>query len=261
MVEKLVVHALTHPGALRPANEDTIAVGDWTAANTLKQPKRFEFTVNQATDEPLLVAVADGMGGHGGGDVASYSAVAQVQRHLPNLSSAAGMARALESANAALYDMMREGEGPPGMGTTIAALALTPGGVVVGNVGDSRIYRFDGDSLVQLSTDDTPGPKLADGRTALHTSPIITQSLGGHPDFAGIEPHVAEEPPAPGVRYLLCSDGLTDLVGPEAILARLNVRDDAESVSALFSDAMAAGGRDNISIVLVRLLESGAAGP
>lgn len=257
MVEKVVVHALTHPGALRPGNEDSIAVGDWVSANTLERPKRFDRTVGDI----LLLTLADGMGGHGGGDIASHAAVTQMQRRLPELASAAGMAQALEAANAALYEMMRRGEGPRAMGTTIAALALTPETVVSGNVGDSRIYRFDGESLVQLSTDDTPGPKLPDGRTAQMTSPIITQSLGGQPDFAGITPHVEEEPPRSGVRYLLCSDGLTDLPGPDAIRTRLAAHEDDKAVEALFSEAMAQGGRDNISIILVRLLESGALWP
>ena len=75
--------------------------------------------------------------------------------------------------------------------------------------------RVEADGLVQLSTDDTPGPKLPDGRTAVYTSSIITQVLGGYgPDQPGerLVPHVLSEPLADGARYLICSDGLTDLL-------------------------------------------------
>lgn len=257
MTENIEVHALTHPGALRPENEDTIAVGGWIAANALDKPKRFDWLA----DNPLLAVVADGMGGHAGGALASRTAVQHLQSRAEEIGSAEAARRALVSANAALYDMMSGGDAPGGMGTTVALLALTPALAVAANVGDSKIYRFDRADLVQLSTDDTPGPKLPNGRTAQITTPMMTQSLGGQKQFTGIEPHAGEEAPAPGSQYLLCSDGLSDLVGPDAIQARLAAQDGGAAVEALFRDAMAAGGRDNISIVLLRLPPGGAAGP
>jgi PPM family protein phosphatase len=127
---------------------------------------------------------------------------------------------------------------------------VAPVGLAVFNVGDSRVYRIGPSGLTQLSTDDTPGPKLADGRTAAYTTALLTQSLGGWHDADGITPHVLREP-VEG-RYLICSDGLTDLLAPEAIAAHIG-NDDAASVTALFEAAMAAGGHDNVSIVLARL--------
>jgi serine/threonine protein phosphatase PrpC len=121
------------------------------------------------------------------------------------------------------------------------------------NVGDSRVYRI-GQSLVQLSTDDTPGPKLADGRTAAQATALLSQSLGGGLAPAEVTPHILREPAVAG-SYLICSDGLTDLVSPDAIAACVGT-DDAASVTAMFEAAMAAGGRDNISVVLVRLREA-----
>jgi serine/threonine protein phosphatase PrpC len=138
------------------------------------------------------------------------------------------------------------------MGTTVAGIAVGSGGVVVFNVGDSRVDRIGARGLVQLSTDDTPGPKLADGRTAAHTTALITQTLGGADVLNEVEPHVLEEPLEAGARYLICSDGLTDLLDLADIGAELE-EDDEASVSALFRAAMAKGGHDNVSIILVRL--------
>jgi serine/threonine protein phosphatase PrpC len=126
---------------------------------------------------------------------------------------------------------------------------------MVFNVGDSRVYRIEPDGLVQLSTDDTPGPKLPDGRTAVYTTSIITQVMGGHGPIAPgeeIVPHVVCEPLVDGARYLICSDGLTDLVERAEIEALLD-GDDQASAKALFEAAMAAGGDDNFSLILLRI--------
>jgi PPM family protein phosphatase len=116
------------------------------------------------------------------------------------------------------------------------------------NVGDSRVYGLGRGRLEQLSTDDTPGTKRADGRTAVHRSNLITQTLGGFTPEP-IEPHLL--PQAPGAGWLICSDGLSDLVEEDEMAALIG-DDDVASVSALFEAAMARGGRDNVSIVLLR---------
>ena len=258
----VAVHALTHAGALRPRNEDTVAVGDWIAVNDLRRPKTFYFEL----ERPLVVVVADGMGGHAAGDVASCAAAAHIIGHGERMVGRVEARNIVQDANRELYACMERGEGAPGMGTTLAGLVLRRDSVVVFNVGDSRAYRWQRGRLVQLSTDDTPGPKLANGRTAAHTSPMLTQSLGGHMHFEPVEAHVEMDAPAPDACYLLCSDGLTDLVESERIATRLQKSEDADedgdggeagryagAVRHLFEDAMAAGGKDNISIVLVHL--------
>ena len=148
---------------------------------------------------------------------------------------------------------MQAEAGRHGLGTTVAGRALGGGKVVVFNVGDSRVYRIRAGGLEQLSTDDTPGPKLDDGRTAAVTTPLVTQALGGSAGYEEIVPHVLEEPLEAGARYLACTDGLTDLVAADEIL-RLIGEDDTEAATALFRAAMDRGGRDNISLVLVRVL-------
>jgi serine/threonine protein phosphatase PrpC len=243
--------AFTHPGAVRADNEDCIAVDDWLASEPMAAPLVLERTI----DRPLIALVADGMGGHAAGEVASRIAAERLAREAGRAVDKAGLARLLQDVNAELFAAMR-GQWPlRGMGTTVAGIAVGPAGSLVFNVGDSRVYRIDDDALVQLSTDDTPGPKLADGRTAAITSHLITQTLGGSWQEAEIVPHLLAEPLGARRRYLICSDGLSDLLTRDEIAAEL-AADDPASVKALFEAAMARGGRDNISIILLELRRS-----
>jgi serine/threonine protein phosphatase PrpC len=248
---KLRATAFTHQGAVRADNEDTIAVKDWIRRLPMAAPRVLEHEL----EAPLLCLVADGMGGHAAGDVASRAVAERLCRRAPEATDEAALVRLLHDANDELFALMDESPLWTGMGTTVAGVSVAPPGVVVFNVGDSRVYRIEAGALVQLSTDDTPGPKLPGGRTAVFTSSIITQVLGGYgSDAPGEEivPHVLFEPLADGARYLICSDGLSDLLGPAALEALLG-EDDLASARALFAAAMAQGGDDNISLILLRL--------
>ena len=240
--------AFTHVGAVRTHNEDSIAVDDWVTSQSMDQPMTMQRTVLA----PMVCLVADGLGGHAGGDVASRFVAECLAGRAAGTTDAASLAGLLRAVDQALFATMRERPALEGMGTTVAGLHVAPSGLAVFNVGDSRVYRIEPAGLVQLSTDDTPGPKLADGRTAAHTTALLTQSIGGWHEPDGIAPHVLAEPVERGGRYLICSDGLSDLLDPEAIAAHIG-DDDAVSISALFDAAMAAGGGDNVSIVLVRV--------
>jgi serine/threonine protein phosphatase PrpC len=243
--------AFTHQGAVRADNEDCIAIGD----RVMSEPMAAPVLLERATGAPLIAVVADGMGGHAAGEVASRIAVERLAALAGRASDEAGLAQLLQDVNAGLFEAMREHPRLRSMGTTVAGVVIAPAGSMVFNVGDSRVYLIEEGTLVQLSTDDTPGPKLADGRTAAMTSHLITQSLGGAYEEVGIEPHLLSVPPAPHERYLLCSDGLSDLLRRDEIEAAL-AEDDRTSVQALFEAAMARGGRDNVSIVMLDLRRS-----
>jgi serine/threonine protein phosphatase PrpC len=246
--------AFTHQGAARASHEDTIAVGDWIASAPMAAPAAFQHTLA----EPLICLVADGMGGHAAGEVASRAVAEHLCRRAAEATDDAAIAKLLHEANAELFALMDERPAWYGMGTTVAGVAVAPSGVIAFNVGDSRVYGIKADGLVQLSTDDTPGPKLPDGRAAVYTSSIITQVLGGYgPDAPGeqITPHLLSEPVADGARYLICSDGLTDMLAPAAIEALLD-EDDRASAQALFEAAMAQGGDDNVALLLLRVRRS-----
>jgi PPM family protein phosphatase len=253
---RLRVTAFTHRGAVRAENEDTVAVGQWITSESMAAPVVIE---GEGTD-PTICLVADGMGGHAAGEVASRTIAEHLVQRAAQATDAAAVAALLRGANGALFELMGERPAWYGMGTTVAGVAVAPSDVLVFNVGDSRVYRIETGALVQLSTDDTPGPKLPDGRTAVYTSSIISQVLGGYgPDAPGehLDPHVLSEPLADGARYLICSDGLTDLVDRGEIEELLE-RDDDASARALFKAAMAAGGDDNVSLILLRIQQPSA---
>lgn len=212
------------------------------------------------TASPIF-AVADGMGGHAAGEVASALAIEK-------LSMLAGrtdvrpddVLRALDEANAAILAHERDVAETAGMGTTISGVCL---GVVAGsphwvvfNVGDSRVYRFANGELRQLTVDHSEVAELlAAGRITAEealTHPmrnVVTRSLGVMP------PPIADVrmlPVLAGERFLICSDGLP-LEVPESVIAALLADDSpAQAVAeVLVSRAVAAGGRDNVSVVVL----------
>jgi len=236
----------THQGAVRSRNEDTVAVDAWVMSRPMDQPQVLERVVETAS----VCLVADGMGGHPGGDIASRYVAERLAARCADVAGEAALARLLHEVDDGLFALMDERPALNGMGTTVAGLHIAPTGLHVLNIGDSRVYRIE-EGLVQLSNDDTPGPKEADGRTAVHATAMLTQSMGGWRDPSDVAPHVLREPEVSGA-YLICSDGLTDLV-PVAAIASCIGTDDQASVLAMFDAAMAAGGHDNVSIILARL--------
>jgi serine/threonine protein phosphatase PrpC len=249
---RLRAAAFTHQGAVRLSNEDTIAVGGWITSEPMAAPVVLEHEVAAG----LICLVADGMGGHAAGEIASHAVAEHLSRRAAEATDEAALAALLRDADAELFALMREQPAWRGMGTTVAGIGITPARALAFNVGDSRVYRIADGALVQLSTDDTPGPKLGDGRTAAMTSNLVTQSLGGSYQLAGIDPHVLSEPLEDGARYLICSDGLSDLLDRTAMEGLLG-DDDVTAVEALFEAAMALGGDDNVSLLLLRLERHG----
>jgi serine/threonine protein phosphatase PrpC len=230
------INAFTHQGRVRESNEDTMTVAGWVSDVALSGPRRSRHELS----EPLLVAVADGMGGHAGGEVASRYAI----KRLAFETFAGGepdVAVALAEINAEIYQSMLAAPSLRGMGTTVAGLLLMAGCAIWFNIGDSRVYRYRGGKLGQISIDDVPGGPRTGG---------LTQSLGGWHSFAPIAPHIGAEDLAIPSRWLVCSDGLTDMLS-DAEIERAMAAGDEEALRALFTQAMAAGGEDNISIVVV----------
>jgi serine/threonine protein phosphatase PrpC len=242
------ITAFTHRGRLRANNEDTIAVGDWVSTVDMSGPEQSLHDLST----PLLCVVADGMGGHRAGEVASRYVTRRLAGEPDELADARAAADTLKTIDAELYRAMAGDEDLLGMGTTVVGLLLAPV-LVWFNVGDSRLYRYDRGRLAQISVDDTPaGPR----------SGLLTQSLGGALPPPGIAPHVGEQRLDVPARFLLCSDGLTDMLD-DADIAQCLADADAEAVARLFNRAMLAGGADNISIVLASVEEaiSGSAPP
>ena len=247
----LCVHvaAFTHPGLIRPQNEDCIAVGAWLGQGTMPQPLQFTLPL----EEPLLCLVADGLGGHAAGEVASRYTAQRLSAEASTLGEdEQAVAACLHRIHAEMQAEMRAHPHQVGMATTVAGLIIAPTGIIAFNVGDSRIYRRRLHHLLQLSTDDTPEAVYFGVADTLFRSHIITQCLGGLDLQREMTPHIVTQPLGKEELYLLCSDGLTDMLSRHELEA--NLTDDLqETVSNLFKEAIAAGGSDNISILLIRV--------
>ncbi|MGR4868637.1 Stp1/IreP family PP2C-type Ser/Thr phosphatase [Variovorax sp. LARHSF232] len=238
--------ALTDPGRVRANNEDAVAF-----------------------DAPLGLAIlADGMGGYNGGEVASGMAIALLQAsigrwlaHAGPQANSRGVRRAMQAgvdeANLAILEAGVANVQLQGMGTTLVAAVFGPQRVVVGHVGDSRCYRLRGQSLEQLTRDHSLLQEQLDaGVLTLEQaarSPIrnlVTRAVGIERQVL-LEMH--EYDAEPGDLYLLCSDGLSEMVSDEQLFTVL-LQDAALSQKAtlLVSIANENGGRDNISVVLAQ---------
>ena len=234
------INAFSHQGRVRESNEDSITVAGWVSDVALSGPRRSRHELA----EPLLVAVADGMGGHAAGEVASRYAVKRLAAEGfagGEGAKEANLAAALAAINAELYQSMAAERSFRGMGTTVAGLLLTPARAAWFNLGDSRVYGYHAGRLAQLSVDDVPpGPR----------SGALTQSLGGWHSFIPVAPHIGSDDLRIPSRWLICSDGLTDMLD-DAEIEQAMAAGDEEALRALFTQAMTAGGKDNVSIIVV----------
>lgn len=222
-----------------------------------------------------VVVLADGMGGYQGGEVASAIAVntvldylksrlkrdcaAQAAPDAPSASSAALAREAVARANDAIYKTSCTQPQYQGMGTTIVLALFSPDQVTIAHVGDSRAYRLREDNLRQITVDHTLLQELVDRglctREDAQTSAnrnLVTRALGVNRNVAV---DVVEQPVQPGDLYLLCTDGLNDMLDDQAIEAVLASRTLTLDAMArrLINQANRAGGRDNVSVLLVRI--------
>jgi serine/threonine protein phosphatase PrpC len=214
---------------------------------------------------PRLLAIADGMGGHAAGEVASavaISAIAPLDRQ--NLTDGDDMLDALAAAVAAarntLHDMSVSDPAVEGMGTTLTALLWAGAQVAVCHIGDSRAYLLRDGDLYQITRDHTLIQSLVDeGRlspAAAANHPqrsLIMRALQGSTDA---DPDLAMHEALLGDRYLLCSDGLTDVVGDEAVHGVLSTVPDADqAVNQLIALAIRNGGPDNITCIVADVVD------
>jgi len=216
------------------------------------------------TRAPLFV-VADGMGGAQAGEVASKAAVESFPEELPKAPPERVLEETIESANRTIHELARKDPGLAGMGTTTTAAIVDLEGeaVAIGHVGDSRAYRLRGGRFEQLTRDHSlveemrRKGQITDAQAEDHPQrSIITRALGPEPE---VQVDVQTVPAQDGDIYLICSDGLTTMLGDEQI-SRLLTRATSlqAAVRALVDEANRAGGRDNITVVAFRLEDTAA---
>jgi serine/threonine protein phosphatase PrpC len=237
---------LTDPGLVRANNEDALCV-----------------------DESLgLLLVADGMGGHKAGEVASGIAIKAIPDQLRQLGRK-GTARTdpaaetnrlglcLETANQMIFEAANSSPDDSGMGTTCTAALITGDRLSVAHVGDTRCYLFRHGQLEQLTEDHSLAMEqlkhglISKEQVGYVNQNVLTRSLGTQPE---VKIDLGEHPLLPGDVLLLCSDGLgKELTDEQVTQAIMGTPEPAELVRRLVDQANAAGGRDNITVAVARI--------
>ena len=250
----LDVASLSHPGMVRTHNEDSIFVDG----------------------EAGLAVLADGMGGYSAGEVASGIAVSVITkgmlqelnsgRELSKVDIGSGLTHAalllqqqIALANKGIYEAAQARPECAGMGTTLVATVFVQNRVSIGHIGDSRCYRLRLDRFEQLTHDHSLLQEQIDSgvltqeqaRYSLNKN-LVTRALGIE---AVVPPDISEYRVEAEDIYVLCSDGLTDMVEPAAVqqIVAAKRSDLAEAAAELIDVANQNGGRDNISVVLIRV--------
>ncbi len=258
---------LTVIGHVREHNEDRLGwVAIDGAAPYVTPAEEHDLTASVASSGlGLVFAVADGLGGYGGGEVASGMAVAasldQAQRGLAGGGRIPGVLRdAFNRANQAILDAAIAGRGGRKMQSTLSTLVMTPGEAHLGHVGDSRVYRRRAGDLELLTTDHSQVMELLRMHIITPEQAIthparyaLTRSVGG--DIT-VRTDVRNERLEPDDTFLLCSDGLWSNVTSSEIVAAL-AQPPAEACRALVDLALERGGDDNATAMAVRVREAG----
>ncbi|MBQ9215847.1 MAG: serine/threonine-protein phosphatase [Prevotella sp.] len=250
----LDITAASYVGCVRKQNEDMVLVG----SHIMRDDKYFTQVDLNGLDR-FLIAIADGMGGHNRGDVASSDVLHNLQffYHDMPIGLKAGdfneaMVGWLDSINNYVASKGRADEQYKGMGTTLVAFAYYCGAFFTMNCGDSRLYRFREGELTQLTTDHSLSNMLG---TEKHSS-IITNCIGGGCGSSFIDIVQISDDIHHGDQYLLCSDGLTDMLSDKTVNSLLSKGSDAPS---LCDAAIAAGGFDNVSCCVISVNKEGGA--
>ncbi|HEU5034700.1 MAG TPA: Stp1/IreP family PP2C-type Ser/Thr phosphatase [Mycobacteriales bacterium] len=227
-------------GLLREGNEDSMYAG------------------------PRLLAVADGMGGHAAGEVASrvvIETIAGLDTQPPGGDQQAALQQAVQTANGYLRDMVAADAALEGMGTTLTALLWVDQQLTLAHIGDSRAYLFRDGALQLLTHDHTLVQNLIDeGRISpdeASTHPQrswITRALDGRSE---VDLDLSDRDPRAGDRYLICSDGLSSYVSEDTMAEALAAPDPQLACDQLVELALRAGGPDNITCIVADLTEAG----
>lgn len=235
---QLMWGARSDVGCVRPHNEDSYLV------------------------QSPLFCVCDGMGGHAAGEVASSIAVETIAKTAPQFADAARLAAAVEAANAAVIEAALNGLGKPGMGCTATCAYIENDTLAIAHVGDSRAYLLHEGTLIRVTRDHSYVEELVDAgeitadEARVHPNrSVITRALGSDPAMYAdhFTLHIEE-----GDRLILCSDGLSSMI-PDSDIENIATQSSTAQICVdnLVDAALAAGGHDNVTVVVVDLVDDG----
>ena len=244
----LDVSAASWTGRVRSQNEDMVLVD-----NRFIREDTYQTQIVLGREDRMMIAVADGMGGHNRGDIASNDTLRDLHYFFYDIPSCLNvndfneaMAGWLESINNYIASKGRADEQYKGMGTTLVGLAYYNNDFYSLNCGDSRLYRFRNHQLVQLTTDHSLSNLVGDEKR----TNVITNCIGGGSKSSFIDMVTMTNDIMSDDVYLLCTDGLTDMLSDKAISELLEGKADANN---LCSAAIEAGGIDNVSCCVISI--------
>ena len=239
--------AASKVGCVRSQNEDMVLLGSHFVRNDA-----FSTRVDLTNSDRYIMAVADGMGGHNRGDVASSDALHNLEFYFHDLPTGLSPESIkdkfedwLVSINNIIDSKGRSDEQFKGMGTTLVGLAFYEGQFYTLNCGDSRLYRFRDGDLTQLTSDHSLSNMLGSSQ---HSN-VITNCIGGGATSSFIDIVNITDDIKEGDVYMLCSDGLTDML-PDSIIYTLLA--EGSDANTLCDAAVAAGGLDNVSCCVLQ---------
>ena len=243
---------ICHTGKLRKVNEDACLFGGTFGGASTSAPLRVSLKKS-----PWIIALADGIGGHRAGAYASREVLASLAAAKEFSTDAIG--ELLQETNRKLHEVGREQPEFEGTGTAVVGIVSGPGGMFGFNVGDARLYRQQNGRLMQISRDDSVEQLLIHEGLLEATDGVrsnymhaLTQSVGGSSELQRLDPHFYPLSVKISARFLLCTDGLTDMLSNKVIESYIVPQlKPAAAVQSLFSATMDAGGRDNITIAIV----------
>ena len=240
MTHRLVYAARTDRGLIRASNQDAVFAGN------------------------TLLVVADGMGGHAAGDMASrlvVNAFVPLDQRDPGGDLVRALAKATREGNRSISEVVRENPELDGMGTTVTALLFDGGRLGMAHVGDSRAYLYRDGVLHQLTHDDTFVQSLIDdGRITQEEAShhpqrsLLLRALNG----TEVDPALTIREVDVGDRYLICSDGLSGVVSAEVIAECLAIEDAGAAADQLVHLALVGGGPDNVTVIVADVVDTGA---
>lgn len=252
----------------KPNFEMVTSVGVRTDLGSVRENNEDKFDFFEPLETQLLAvkgcfyAVADGMGGHAGGQIASEMALKMILRTYygdPDEDVPGSLGRAFAAANSLVYDTAQAIPGREGMGTTCTALVLRDDRIYAAHVGDSRLYLLRDGEMAQLSQDHSwvaeqvrRGSMSGEEAEMSPFKNVITKSIGTSP---AVEPDLFDEDLLEGDVFLLCSDGLTGFVKDKEIQNTLSDWSPAMASMKLIDMANERGGGDNITVVIVSVEE------
>lgn len=233
------IAAITSVGLVREGNEDCVSINGRRALEGDVLRDRVE-------TGGVVALVADGMGGHARGEIASDIVLHKLEQSIGSTLEPHDLLSAIRTANRAVYDLASSNPEYRGMGATLAGVLLNDSNCTYFNVGDSRAYRWRKGVLQQLSIDHVPASPPGHER-----SHAVSQSLGGAPYFREVIPALGSFDLYIGDRVMLCSDGLTDVLDESEIGAVLSSGSPERCVAQLLDQVFSEGAPDNVTIVVI----------